>query len=95
MIIILIENLNQINDTVLIAKEIIAILSQPFTLLEKYTVQIGASIGICIHPDNGDNPALIMNHADIALYNAKERGRGCFSFFNENLLLEKLQTNRN
>ncbi len=92
---ILIENLNQINDTVLIAKEIIAILSQPFTLLEKYTVQIGASIGICIHPDNGDNPALIMNHADIALYNAKERGRGCFSFFNENLLLEKLQTNRN
>ena len=44
-------------------------------------VSIGASIGIAIHPDNGDTAGVLLKNSDIALYRAKKNGRGRFCLF--------------
>ena len=42
---------------------------------------IGTSIGIAMIPDDGDEPDLLMKNADLALYQSKAEGRGCFRHF--------------
>ena len=55
-------------------------LSQPYSI-EGSRVSIGVSVGIAIAPDDGlTNEALIRN-ADLALYAAKDAGRGRYHFY--------------
>ena len=42
---------------------------------------IGASVGISLHPDDAADRETLMRRADIALYQAKEHGRGQFRAF--------------
>lgn len=44
---------------------------------------IMASIGISIYPNDGSNLEQLLKHADIALYQAKGRGRGNHQFFTD------------
>ncbi len=44
-------------------------------------VNVGTSIGIAIHPADGDTAAILLKKADIALYRAKENGLGWFRLF--------------
>ena len=66
-----------------IANQLGFLLTIPFQLSENVSVQIGASIGISIYPQHGTTHEILMDHADIALYQAKDNGRGCFSYFSE------------
>jgi diguanylate cyclase (GGDEF)-like protein len=67
-----------------LAQEVIHQLSQPYTI-EGQSVVIGASIGIAISPEHGvSNEALIRN-ADLALYAAKDGGRGRYHFYANDL----------
>lgn len=43
---------------------------------------ITASIGIAVHPANGDTVEALLQSADSAMYRAKEGGRNTFRFFN-------------
>ena len=45
------------------------------------TVQLGSSIGIALAPDDGDTTEDLRQHADLALYRAKQQGRGVVCFF--------------
>ncbi len=67
-----------------LAKEIIAQLSQPYSI-EGQSVVIGASVGVAVAPEDGvSNDALIRN-VDLALYAAKDAGRGVHRFYAEDL----------
>ncbi|MGE7204550.1 putative bifunctional diguanylate cyclase/phosphodiesterase [Sphingomonas sp. NPDC019816] len=52
-----------------------------------------ASIGIAIAPDDGTDADTLLKNADLALYRAKESGRGRF-FFYEPLMDEKIERRR-
>jgi diguanylate cyclase (GGDEF)-like protein/PAS domain S-box-containing protein len=58
-----------------IAIRIVDALARPFDL-EGQRVTIGASVGAAISPRDGDTPELLPHHADVALYAAKDGGRG-------------------
>lgn len=45
------------------------------------SLECRASLGAAIYPDHGQNPSELLRHADIALYAAKERGRGQLLLF--------------
>jgi diguanylate cyclase (GGDEF)-like protein/PAS domain S-box-containing protein len=46
------------------------------------TYSASASIGIAIYPLHGDTASELMAHADLAMYKAKELGRGQYHLFN-------------
>jgi diguanylate cyclase (GGDEF)-like protein len=83
--IVFLEDITHPQDAARVAEEIIADLSKPFKLSQSDDVWIGASIGISLYPQHGDTPELLMDHADAALYQAKDHGRGCFAYFSEEL----------
>ncbi|MCD9006140.1 EAL domain-containing protein [Luteimonas sp. XNQY3] len=55
---------------------VFAALSQPMEI-GAASLQITPSIGYCRHPGDGDDPALLLRHADQAMYQAKQQGRNC------------------
>ncbi|MDZ4277320.1 MAG: EAL domain-containing protein [Erythrobacter sp.] len=67
-----------------IAREIIAALSQPYAV-QGQSVVIGASVGIALAPEHGSTSEELIRNVDLALYSAKDAGRGVFRFFAENL----------
>jgi len=65
----------------LIAEKIIEQLSKEI-VINGNTINIGASIGIAIYPQDGTDAVALNKHADIAMYQAKEQGRSQFKFYN-------------
>jgi diguanylate cyclase (GGDEF)-like protein len=76
--VIVLENCPTNEDAEKVATAVIADLTVPFTLSDENIVQIGASIGISFYPQHANTPAALIDCADVALYQAKEHGRGCF-----------------
>ncbi len=70
-----------------IAKKVIEVLAQPFSL-EEGRCLIGGSVGIAIAPFDGIDLEAIVRSADLALYAAKGGGRGRFRFYSADLLME-------
>jgi len=70
-----------------LASDIINALSQPYSI-DGQRVIIGASIGIALSPDDGLASEKLIRNADLALYAAKDLGRGRFHFFAHDLHAE-------
>ncbi|RZT05905.1 PAS domain S-box-containing protein/diguanylate cyclase (GGDEF) domain-containing protein [Duganella sp. CF402] len=67
-----------------IAVRIVDALTTPYHLQGK-TVHSGASVGVAMFPDDGEDAGTLMRHADTAMYAAKSQGRGNFQFFSEDM----------
>ena len=55
-------------------------LKQPFVIGDK-SLLVGASIGITVFPDDAHTSKLLLKHGDLAMYQAKQRGKSCYRFF--------------
>jgi diguanylate cyclase (GGDEF)-like protein len=62
------------------ASRLLAAVREPI-VLDDVTLATSASIGIAVHPHDGEDVGTLMKHADIALYRAKELGRDNFQLF--------------
>ncbi|WP_027516014.1 bifunctional diguanylate cyclase/phosphodiesterase [Bradyrhizobium sp. WSM1417] len=62
------------------AAGLISMLSEPYEI-DGNQVVIGASIGIALSPGDGTSSEELMRNADMALYRAKQDGRGTQRFF--------------
>jgi len=69
-----------------VSGKILAALQQPF-FLEGHEAFIGASIGITICPDNGEDRETLQRQADSAMYQAKNLGKNTFQFYQADLSL--------
>ncbi len=54
-------------------------------LFNTHELHPSVSIGVTIFPDDGDTPALLMKNADLAMYKAKDSGKGTYSLFNKEM----------
>jgi diguanylate cyclase (GGDEF)-like protein/PAS domain S-box-containing protein len=75
-----------------LAQRLIESLSAPYAINGQVVV-IGASVGIALAPTDGAEPAGLIKNSDIALYEAKKRGRGVYHYF-EAAMDAKLQQRR-
>jgi diguanylate cyclase (GGDEF)-like protein/PAS domain S-box-containing protein len=65
-----------------VAVRVVHSLAQPYHL-NGVTVHSGASVGVALYPDDGDDAPTLLRNADTAMYAAKREGRGNFQFFSE------------
>ncbi|MBL1377372.1 sensor domain-containing protein [Zobellella iuensis] len=59
-----------------IAETLLRLLSTPLDW-SGHALQVSASIGIALYPEDGDSADALLTRADNAMYGAKARGKGC------------------
>ncbi|MBO9176088.1 EAL domain-containing protein [Rhizobium sp. 16-488-2a] len=69
------------------AERLLASLSSPFDL-DGVNEHVTCSIGIALAPDHAEDDDVLMRHADLALYAAKESGRSTYRFYEPSMRLE-------
>lgn len=67
-----------------IAERVLTALGQPFEH-EGRTFRLGASVGIRVTERIDVSAEALLQDADVALYSAKGRGRGCFELFDDGM----------
>lgn len=67
-------------EAAIIAQTIIKAIAKPIRINEQNFL-ITPSIGISLHPHDGNDPSMLVRSADIAMYQAKEKGRNCYQFY--------------
>ena len=67
-------------DAAVIARKIMAVLADPFTLKGK-ECSIGVSIGISLYPADGEELGQLIKKADTAMYRVKHTGKGGYAYF--------------
>lgn len=82
---VLLESVRHPADAARVSQELVASLSEPYALSRNREALVGASIGIAVFPEHGNTLEELLQHADTALYRAKEQGRGRFVFFTDEL----------
>ncbi|MBF0187446.1 MAG: EAL domain-containing protein [Magnetococcales bacterium] len=81
---VILSHVQQITDLGQVAESIITRLQEVFHIKE-HEVFIGASIGISVYPDNGNDLEQLTKCADMAMYEAKAAGRGAYRYFDESM----------
>ena len=76
-----------------LATRLVAAIGAPYEL-EGQAVFVGASIGIAIAAVDGGDPDTLIKNADMALYRAKNEGRGRFVFFEPAMLQHIVERQR-
>jgi diguanylate cyclase (GGDEF)-like protein len=67
-------------DLAALADRVVAELSEPY-IFDGQRAMIGASIGIALAPEDGVTSEALIRNADLALYAAKDAGRGRHHFY--------------
>nr|WP_315395111.1 EAL domain-containing protein [uncultured Duganella sp.] len=73
--IVLLTELRGGADAQQVADKIIAAIAAPFTL-DGEPLRVGASVGVAVYPDDDQNIEELVEKADLAMYAAKQRGKG-------------------
>ena len=75
--VILLESTDTIDGATLVAQKAIDSLNEPIEAGD-HVCFIGASIGISVYPVDCEDAETMLRHADIAMYEAKKKGRNCW-----------------
>jgi len=78
--IILLEEIKHSDYAAIVAKKVLQAIGE-VVYLSGHEVNVGASIGISIYPDNGNDVSNLIKAADISMYQAKKNGKNCYKFF--------------
>jgi diguanylate cyclase (GGDEF)-like protein/PAS domain S-box-containing protein len=82
--IVVLTDIESPSDVAHIASKLVTRISEPF-LIGTQEVSSSPSIGICLYPDDATDSRALLKLADVAMYDAKARGRGNFQFFTEEM----------
>jgi predicted signal transduction protein with EAL and GGDEF domain len=67
-----------------VAEKMIASLASPI-MINNVQLNTSCSIGIGMFPADGSDPQTLMKHADVAMYDAKAKGRNNYQFFSHEM----------
>ena len=81
---VLLQDVKHPQDASIVAKKIIETLSAPFSMVGR-EIFVGASIGITVFPGDGNDSMEMLRNADVAMYQAKDSGRGTYRYFKSSM----------
>jgi diguanylate cyclase (GGDEF)-like protein/PAS domain S-box-containing protein len=81
---IILAELRHPEDAAGVAEKIILAVQEPMTIAGT-TLEISASIGISLFPEDGNDPETLLRNADSAMYRAKESGRNTYQLCTEDM----------
>ncbi|MBU0500041.1 MAG: EAL domain-containing protein [Gammaproteobacteria bacterium] len=82
--IVLLEDIGNERDGAKVSRKLLQALAPPF-LIEGRDVHIQASIGISVHPGDGEDVDTLLRNADATMYRAKEEGRNGYCFYRQEM----------
>jgi diguanylate cyclase (GGDEF)-like protein len=74
------SDVSQPAAAIALATRLIDLIGRAYAI-DGHILHIGASVGVALSPDDGVESNVLLRNADLALYRAKEEGRGCYRFF--------------
>jgi diguanylate cyclase (GGDEF)-like protein/PAS domain S-box-containing protein len=78
--VLLLQDVEQIDDAAFTAERILKVMKAAHSI-DGHELYVTASIGISVYPDDGQDTATLLKHADTAMFQAKSAGRQNFRFF--------------
>ncbi|MGD7034019.1 EAL domain-containing protein [Methylotuvimicrobium buryatense] len=78
--VLMFENVRDREELDGVAQRVLETIDQPCDIDDR-RIQVSASIGITVFPDDGDDTLTLQRNADMAMYRAKEKGRNSFAFY--------------
>lgn len=82
--VVLLNEVEDVHDAVVTAEKIIEAMSLP-DLVSGSQLHVTFSIGISIYPDDGKDLETLARKADVAMYQAKDKGRNTYQIFIEEM----------
>jgi diguanylate cyclase (GGDEF)-like protein len=87
---VLLEGLGSPLEVEAVAKGLLETIGKPYQIADRQ-VSVTASIGITMYPSDDVDTQVLLKNADIAMYEAKGRGRNTFTFFTARMHEELLE----
>jgi len=81
---ILINDLHKVKYLHKVISKILRVTNSGFSI-DNESIFTSFSIGVAIYPDNGETFDTLLQHADIAMYQAKRSGKNTYNFFDSKM----------
>ncbi|WP_353114859.1 EAL domain-containing protein [Nitratidesulfovibrio sp.] len=78
--VVVLQDVENERDAAQVAERLLARFTDPVRVQE-HELFVGASVGIALFPDDGDDPDTLVRNADIAMSRAKEQGKRRYHLF--------------
>ncbi|MFG1450658.1 EAL domain-containing protein [Xanthobacter sp. V2C-8] len=83
---VIVDDVRGPQDAAATASTVISALAAPYVFPpDRQDVYVGASVGISLYPEDADNAQKLVQHANSALFEAKNNGRGTYAFYTREL----------
>jgi diguanylate cyclase (GGDEF)-like protein len=79
------HNARTVDDVATLGRRVLSVLDEAFVLESGDEVYLGASVGVAASIGRHDEPARLLRDADVAMFAAKELGRGRVEVFDETM----------
>jgi diguanylate cyclase (GGDEF)-like protein len=78
------HNLKKADTAASVARRVLTALTEPFQV-DDHELFVTASIGVAVSPGDGQEADALLKHAEMAMYQAKKRGRNTYEFFSSEM----------